>query len=526
MAGELVLVVDDGKENCDFIVQYILEPNGYQALVAKDGREGLDMIARHHPDLILLDYQMPRMNGIDVLNAMSANGWNIPVILMTFYGSEEIAIEVFRIGVRDYVKKPFSVEEMIAAIERNMTEVRLRREKDALTERLIQANRELQLRVQELNILYSVGKSVTSLAEIEQVLTRIVDASIKITSAEESYLHLVYKNKLLCQAQKRHNQQRAESVNYEINDSIAAHVVSTGQPLMLTPEADNGRTPTSVAYAPLVLRGVVIGVLGVRNVSAIAGPFTKHHTALLSALTDYAAIAIENARNVEQMRQTKETEKARIRSTFQRFVPPQVVDQILENPNMLQLGGKRKEVSILFADLRGYTAYSENLPPEGVVEMLNDYLSLAANVILSYGGTLDKYMGDGLMALFNAPDDIEDHVMAAMESALTLTQGAREMASQRHDGLSFSIGIHVGEAVVGYIGTDSAINYTAVGDVVNLAKRLQESAKPGQILVEESIIRRLGGRVQALPLGEMKVKGRQRVVQVYELLAAASEPGR
>ena len=525
MAGELILVVDDGKENCDFIVQYILEPNGYQALVAKDGREGLDMIARYHPDLILLDYQMPRMNGIDVLNSMAANGWNIPVILMTFYGSEEIAIEVFRLGVRDYVKKPFSVEEMIAAIERNMTEVRLRREKDALTERLIQANRELQLRVQELNVLYSVGKSVTSLAEIEQVLTRIVDAAVKITSAEEGYLHLVHKDKLLCQAQKRHNQPRAEAVNYEVNDSIASHVVTTGQPIMLTPQASNGQSPASVAYAPLVLRSVVIGALGVRNVSESAGPFTKHHTGLLSALTDYAAIAIQNARNVEQMRQTKETEKARIRSTFQRFVPPQVVDQILDNPKMLQLGGKRKEVSILFADLRGYTSFSENLPPEGVVEMLNDYLSLAANVILSYGGTLDKYMGDGLMAIFNAPDDVADHTMAALESALTLAQGTREMAAQRKDGLSFSMGIHVGEAVVGYIGTDSAINYTAVGDVVNLAKRLQESAKPGQILVEESTIRRLAGRIQATPLGEMKVKGRQRVVQVYELLSLATEPG-
>jgi FixJ family two-component response regulator len=106
---------------------------------------------------VLLDYQMPRLNGIDVLNAMQANGWNIPVILMTFYGSEEIAIEVFRLGVRDYVKKPFSVEEMIAAIERNMTEVRLRREKEALTERLIQANR-ITITVQELNVLYSVAR--------------------------------------------------------------------------------------------------------------------------------------------------------------------------------------------------------------------------------------------------------------------------------------------------------------------------------------------------------------------------------
>ncbi len=151
--------------------------------------------------------------------------------------------------------------------------------------------------------------------------------------------------------------------------------------------------------------------------------------------------------------------------------------------------------------------------------MPNAYLSLAANVIMSYGGTLDKYMGDGLMAIFNAPNEQDDHITSAIESALMLQQAARELSNQRQDGLSFSVGIHMGEAVVGYIGTDSAINYTAVGDVVNLAKRLQEAARAGQILLEESIIQRLGSQISAQALGELKVKGRKQAVKVYELQA-------
>lgn len=523
MAGELILVVDDGQENREFILEYVLQPNGYRGMVARDGREGLEMIARHQPDLILLDYQMPRMNGIEMLKAMAAQNMQIPVILMTFYGSEEVAVEVYRLGVRDYIKKPFSVDEMLAAIERSLTDVRLRREKEALTERLIAANRELQNRLQELNILYSIGKSVTALMEMEQLLPRIVDAAIKLTGGEEGFLYLsAADGSLLCLASKTHEQTRAVSTRFAVKDRNAAHVISTGQPLVLGADKATAVGASSLALAPLMLRGSAIGVLGVRNVSATIEPFDKHDSALLSALTDYAAIAIQNARNVEALRETKEHEKAQIRSTFGRFVSPQVVDQVLDHPEKLQLGGSRREVTILFADIRGYTAYSENSPPEQVVEMLNDYLSLAANVIMSYGGTLDKYMGDGIMAIFNAPQEQPDHVQLAVDAAFMLQQAALQLAKQRGEQLSFGVGINVGETIVGYIGTDTAINYTAVGDAVNVAKRLQEVARPGQILVEEAVVERLKGTLTAHSLGELKMKGRQKNAVAYELTASTA----
>ncbi len=520
MAAELILVVDDGQENREFVVDYVLKPNGYQALVAKDGKDCVDMLAQHKPDLILLDYQMPRMNGIDVLKAMTAQSINIPVILMTFYGSEEIAIEVYRLGVRDYVRKPFTIDEMLLAIERSLNDVRLRQEKDALTERVIQNNRELQLRLQELNVLYSIGKSVTALTEIEQLLPRVVDAAVKLTNAEEGFLHLLEKEKTVCRAAKRANQPRAEWVNIEVQDKVAARVIETAQPVIVTPEGSKSKGSTyTTAAAPLVIGNQVIGVLGVRNVSQNAAVFTRHDSALLSALTDYAAIAIENSRNYEALRVAKDNEKAKIRTMFQRFVPPRVVDHVLERPENAQLGGKRQEITVLFADIRGYSAYAENISPEKVVEMLNDYMSLAANVILSYGGTLDKYLGDGIMAIFNAPEVQVNHVNQAVEAALTLQQAARELAAQRSEDLTFGIGINVGEAVVGYIGTDSAINYTAVGDAVNVAKRIQEAAKPGQILIEETVVRRLNGDAKVETIGELKFKNRTQPVSVYELIS-------
>jgi class 3 adenylate cyclase/CheY-like chemotaxis protein len=519
LANERILVVDDGQENRDFLVEFVLGPNGYEALIARDGKEGLDMALQHRPDCILLDYQMPRMNGIEVLRHLAAAQADIPVILMTFHGSEEIAVEVYRLGVKDYVKKPYTVEEMTLAIERSLTEVRLRREKEALTERLLQANRDLQVRLKELNVLYSVGKSVTELTNMNELLPRIVDAAALVTQAEESYIYLLEDNGLHCRAHKRHNAGRARPADFVPNDAVADQVVRQSQPVVLTPEecARRGVNVYSMAYSPMTLRGTAMGVLGVCNLSQGSHVFTKHDAALLSTLTDYAAIAIENARNFAALRETKDQEQKHLRGTFERFVPPSVVKRVLDSPESVNLGGTRQEVSILFADIRGYTSWSENAPPEKVVEMLNDYLSLAAEIILAWNGTLDKFFGDGLMAIFNAPNEQPDHVHRVSDAALALMRAGEEMRVRRGDDLSYSIGINVGEAVVGYIGTDRALNYTAIGDAVNIAKRLQELAPAGKIWVEAAVVERLGELVQAQPLGEIKIRGRKKAAFAYEL---------
>lgn len=522
MSGETILVVDDGKENREFVVQYVLEPNGFSFLTAKDGQEGFEMAMQRRPDLILLDLQMPRLDGIGVLKKLDANQLDIPVILMTFHGSEEIAIEVYRLGVKDYIKKPYTPDEMLDSIERSLSETRLRREKEALTERVIQANRELQRRLQELNILYNVGKSVTSTTDLTVLLPRIVDAAVQITQAEEGYIYLLDEKQMVCRAQKRKDLASAESTNHEIKDPIAIHVLKKANPIALGPgqlqSGKDNNNPISVAYAPLIHERQAVGVIGVANFNESAGIFNADDSNLLSALGDYAAISIVNSQNMLALRQSRE----QVQDTFERFVAPSVVQRAIATPNNVTLGGKRQEVSILFADIRGYTAWSENAQPEQVVETLNHYLSLAAGVILGWEGTLDKFFGDGLMAIFNAPDSQHDHVHRAADAAIALMKAATEVNAIYGHRLTYSVGVNVGEAVVGYIGTERALNYTAIGDTVNLAKRLQESSAPGQIIVEEAVIKRLGNQVKARALGELRVKGRKTPAFAYELLDVRS----
>lgn len=520
MANELILVVDDGKDMVDFVIEHVLKPGGYRHMTATDGREGLRKVSQQRPDLILLDFHMPRMNGAQLVQQLNQHGLDIPVILMTSQGSEDIAIEVFRLGVKDYVRKPFYPEQMLEAIEYALTETRLRREKEELTQRVLRANQELHHRLQQLRTLYDVGKHVTSVTNMDELLPRIVDAATRITDSEEGQLSLFEDRRLVCRAEKNQTLLRSRACRRDLNDPIASYITRKRQALVLGPDQlrrfDNA--PISAAYAPLIINDTMLGVMSVANYTTNSRQLDKGDRELLGALGDYAAIAIQNSRNYEALQASKQ----QVQDTFERFVPPSVVKHALTSPNGLEVGGQRQEISILFADIRGYTAWSERLRPEQVMETLNHYLNLAAGVIIGWEGTLDKYMGDGLMAIFNAPHRHEDHIHRAAEAALAMMRAAQEVNLQHGYQLSYSIGVNVGEAVVGYIGSSDALNYTAIGDTVNLTKRLQEFAAPGQILVGEEVVQRLNDLAVARPLGKIKVKGREQPIIAYELLEVKS----
>src|SRR5512137_2472120 len=150
MSGETILVVDDSHHTREFIVDYVLKPKGYRAVLAVDGVEGVQLALEQKPDLIILDMKLPKLDGMDVLHALKDNGLNIPVIMVTAHGSEQIAVEAFRLGVRDYVPKPFEVSNMIKIIEHALVETRIRKERDELFVRLLQTNRALEARLREL----------------------------------------------------------------------------------------------------------------------------------------------------------------------------------------------------------------------------------------------------------------------------------------------------------------------------------------------------------------------------------------
>jgi PAS domain S-box-containing protein len=206
------------------------------------------------------------------------------------------------------------------------------------------------------------------------------------------------------------------------------------------------------------------------------------------------------------------------RKLFERMVSPAVIRQI--NPNGLALGGKRVEVTVLFADIRGFTSYSETQTPEQLVSVLNRYLAAGAEAVLEEEGTVDKFLGDAVMAWFNAPIPQPDHTLRAVRTALKL----RERIAHLHAALppeaqlAFGIGIHTGEAVLGLIGTEKRLEYTAIGDSVNITKRLQENAARNQIVISQAAYEHVRREIIAQPMEALSVKGKRESLQVYEVL--------
>jgi adenylate cyclase len=247
--------------------------------------------------------------------------------------------------------------------------------------------------------------------------------------------------------------------------------------------------------------------------------FQESHRRILSILANQATVAISKARFFEERRRLQEQEKRAIRNLFQRYVSPAVVERLVDSQEDLALGGKRQQVSVLFADIRGFTRFSEGRAPENVIEVLNRYLAIAVEPILVEEGTLDKFMGDALMALFNAPLLQPDSTLRAVRAALAMQQAIAAFNAQENDQpkLSFGTGIHVGQAVVGNIGTDQQMNFTAIGDTINLARRLQENAKGGQILLSQAAYRAVQDVAVVRDLGLLAVKGRAAEERVYAL---------
>lgn len=215
------------------------------------------------------------------------------------------------------------------------------------------------------------------------------------------------------------------------------------------------------------------------------------------------------------------TERKRLeaqRKLFERMVSPAVIQQL--DPNSLALGGKRVDITILFADIRGFTSYSETQSPEQLVSVLNRYLAAGAEAVLDEEGTVDKFLGDAVMAWFNAPIPQTDHTLRAVRTALKL----RERVAQLHAvlppeaHLAFGVGIHYGDAVLGLIGTEKRLEYTAIGDSVNTTKRLQENAGKNQIVISREAYERVKDYVNVLQMEPMTVKGKRESVPVFEII--------
>ena len=271
----------------------------------------------------------------------------------------------------------------------------------------------------------------------------------------------------------------------------------------------------STICAPLITESNVHGVIYADRLDPFAA-FSADHLELISAVAAQTAVTVETVKAHKRLAREEVA-----RANYSRFMPEYVVKQMLDRPDSFRLGGVTQKITVLFADIRGFTAISEKEKPENVVGLLNKYFSAMTEVIFDHGGTLDKFTGDGLMAIFGAPTASEEDALNAVKAAITMQKRLEplnnELTSEGYGRISVGIGLHTGEATVGYIGSDMRSEYTAIGDTVNLASRLESNAQGGQILMSDATAEASGNLIPVNILEPLSVKNREQKVNVLEV---------
>jgi adenylate cyclase len=493
-----------------------------------------------------------------------------------------------------------------------------------------------------LQALADTSGVINSSLDLTTVLNTVMDTIIRLTGAERGFLMLKNAHgELEFRIARNVDRESLDSSAFHVSRTIVDRVAESGEPVVTTnaqadprfaaQESVVGYNLRSIVCVPLTLRSRITGVIYVDN-RIRTGLFGERERDLLASFAHQAAIAIENARQFQEVTELKnlldnvfasiasgvittdfndqitlanrsaaeivgraasdlvgqplwtavpgltddfaivvqrvkgdrraivghelravlpergvfdwtfnvsplkdghetaqglaivlddQTEKKRLQSkyeVFKRMVPPAVINRL--NPETLALGGTRKEVSIIFADVQGFTTFSETLDPETLIKVLNRYVGTAAEALLLHEATVDKYVGDAVMAFFNAPDDQPDHAQRAVRAAFRMRAdilALHEVMEPRFR-LSFRIAVHLGEAVVGLVGTQDRLDYTIIGDTVNTAKRLQENGQPGKVYLSDTFYARVRDMVRVNPLEPLHVKNRVQPVPVFELL--------
>lgn len=206
-------------------------------------------------------------------------------------------------------------------------------------------------------------------------------------------------------------------------------------------------------------------------------------------------------------------QQVRLRDALRRYVGDNVADMVDARPSFVDVGGQTQTVSVVHADVRGYTTIAEQLPPDRVVSLLMRYHGAAAKAIRGTGGTIDRFAGDAILALWNAPVAQADHVRLALRGAIAMRDAARDVGTD----LGYGIGVHTGEAMVGNLGSEQYQNYTAIGDTVNVAARLQGQARAGEVVCSAAALQGAGEGVRTTPLGALELRGRRTPVEAYRV---------
>ncbi|HSE31081.1 MAG TPA: adenylate/guanylate cyclase domain-containing protein [Pyrinomonadaceae bacterium] len=390
----------------------------------------------------------------------------------------------------------------------------------------------LQRKANILTALYEMSKTLGSVFDLNAIFDKATDVIFRSTPADRVVALLAEAGsnsddpKLTPIAMRaRDNRLDAHARRLSIGRTITRKVMKERVALLSQDAASDeqfagvdsivSQGVRSTICAPLVAETRVHGALYADRLDPFSA-FKPDDLELISAVAAQTAIAVENARAHERLAREEVA-----RANYSRFLPEYVVKQMLENPESFKLGGVSQTITILFADIRGFTRISEHAQPERIVSLLNRYFSAMTDIIFAHGGTLDKYLGDGLMALFGAPATTPDDANNALNAAVAMQRRVLginlELLAEGLPEIGVGMGLHTGEVVVGYIGSERRSEYTAIGDAVNTCARLESNARGGEILMSDATAKAARSRYKLKPRDPITVKNREQPVVLWEV---------
>jgi adenylate cyclase len=369
----------------------------------------------------------------------------------------------------------------------------------------------------KLNLLLDIAKELSQQTEVDRLLDKIVGLTFQVMSVERVAVMTVDGGELVPRVWRSRVASPAGSwrvpraiARKALEDRVA--VLSENVPA----EVAEASGIQSALCAPLVgSQGEPLGIIYLDSVGA-GHSFSEEDLDFFTAFAGMAAVAIENGQLVERMRR-----EAVVLSNFQRYFAPDLARQIAGQEGEIQLGGAKRPVAVLFSDIRGFTSLSERMSPDEIASLLSDYFTAMVEIVFDHGGTLDKFMGDALMALWGAPivrlDDADLATQAAVAMQRALAALNERWARQGRPALAIGIGVNRGEVFAGNIGSARRLEYTVIGDAVNIAARLCAEAGPGEILIAQPLYAALRQPPPVSPLTPWPLRGKGQPVPVYRV---------
>jgi len=380
-------------------------------------------------------------------------------------------------------------------------------------------------RQKKLELLLEVSKELSRQQELDRLLDKVVDFTFQIMNVDRVSILLLEEatGELVPKISKGRTAQSAASKH--VPQSIARRVVEERVAIL----SDNTPADERFKGKSILIQSVrsamctplmgtaqkVLGILYVDNLTA-AHSFADEDLEFLIAFGSLAAVAIENSQRSERLRH-----EALVLSNFQRYFAPNVAAQIAQQTGAVQLGGQKRPVVIFFSDIRGFTAMSETMSPDNIATLLTEYFTEMVELVFEHGGTLDKFMGDAMLALWGAPivheDDADRAMQCALDQLTALEKLNRKWKDEGRPELGVGFGINFGEVFAGNIGSDRRLEYTVIGDAVNTASRLCANAGRNEILISEPFYRELKHPPGVETLEPIQVKGKAKKVPVYRV---------